>query len=321
MMDNWQFFLQKEGDYAWLPLETPQVEILEGRYQLIAHTSHTGQSVRVNIRHQYELEDIPQENIQESTRPIEVSGKINILPSVYLGLGAWSISCTLETETSDTQSPQKAETFDLEIEVLSQDFDLFEDWNFEDLDTSTEERHESFESALPWLEKAVEIADEKPQPALAPTALMQEPAWELEEKFTEKEETHSTPDILVAEETHEHLPEIVEENSEITLDLPSFSGNLPQVVFRTVSSKELPQRVCDRELTEAEKPESPQLPTFTHVKSIAFRKQSQRARSLSKMKLIASAVNQKAQPRERVASHLQQKFHDKLNRIAVTSSK
>ena len=94
MMDNWQFFLQKEGDYAWLPLETPQVEILEGRYQLIAHTSNAGQSVRVNIRHQYELDNIPQENIQESNRPIEVSGKIEILPLVYLGLGSWSISCS-----------------------------------------------------------------------------------------------------------------------------------------------------------------------------------------------------------------------------------
>ena len=321
MMDNWQFFLQKEGDYAWLPLETPQVEILEGRYQLIAHTSNAGQSVRVNIRHQYELDNIPQENIQESNRPIEVSGKIEILPLVYLGLGSWSISCSVESDAADTNTSGKTETFDLEIEVLSQDFDLFEDWNFDALES--EEKTESLESVLPWLEEAVQEPEEIPAAApLAPTAIMEAPKWELEDEIEAIESLESVipAETIVSEETTESLPELIEENSEVTLHLPSFSGELPQVVFRTVSPQELPQRVCDRELTEAEKPKSPQLPTFTHVKSIAFRKQNQRARSLSKMKLIASAVNQKEQPNEIATGSLQQKFHDKLNRIAVTSS-
>jgi len=34
-MQSWEFLLQKEGDRVWLPLESPDVEILEGRYRVI----------------------------------------------------------------------------------------------------------------------------------------------------------------------------------------------------------------------------------------------------------------------------------------------
>jgi hypothetical protein len=32
--EDWAFLLQQEGDRAWLPLESPDVEVLEGRYRL-----------------------------------------------------------------------------------------------------------------------------------------------------------------------------------------------------------------------------------------------------------------------------------------------
>ncbi len=37
-MKHWEFLIQREGDQTWLPLEAQQVEILEGRYRVVAHT-------------------------------------------------------------------------------------------------------------------------------------------------------------------------------------------------------------------------------------------------------------------------------------------
>ena len=51
-MEYWEFLLQQEGDHHWLPLDTAQMEILEGRYRIMAHTSsaHTPVQVQVSQR-------------------------------------------------------------------------------------------------------------------------------------------------------------------------------------------------------------------------------------------------------------------------------
>ena len=46
-MKKLEFLLQKEGDRAWLPLETPDVEILEGRYRVVASNRTTSKEVVV----------------------------------------------------------------------------------------------------------------------------------------------------------------------------------------------------------------------------------------------------------------------------------
>ncbi len=51
-MEYWEFLLQKEGDRSWLPLESPTVEILEGRYRVVARSSRKQTNVEVRIIHQ-----------------------------------------------------------------------------------------------------------------------------------------------------------------------------------------------------------------------------------------------------------------------------
>jgi hypothetical protein len=48
-MEYWEFLLQGEGDQNWLPLDASQVEILEGRYRVMAHTSQTDTAVDIRI--------------------------------------------------------------------------------------------------------------------------------------------------------------------------------------------------------------------------------------------------------------------------------
>jgi hypothetical protein len=48
-MAYWEFLLQKEGDRDWLPLETAHVEISEGRYRIIAHSSYCEVPVEIRL--------------------------------------------------------------------------------------------------------------------------------------------------------------------------------------------------------------------------------------------------------------------------------
>jgi hypothetical protein len=129
-MDFWKFFLQKEGDQAWLPLEASNVEILEGRYQLIAQTQAIGQSLAIQIKHQFETNDVVMENRQQLVQTVAESGKVQILKDMYLGLGDWEISCTPAPASSLEDRNNSTPNFTLQIQVLPQDFDLFDDWEF-----------------------------------------------------------------------------------------------------------------------------------------------------------------------------------------------
>lgn len=315
MMENWQFFLQKEGDYAWLPLETPQVEILEGRYQLIAQTAKAGQSILVNIRHQYEHEDIPQENMQESIRQIGLSGKVEILPWVYLGLGSWSISCRFQEdqEGAEAQSSESAQSYELEIQVLSQDFDLFEDWNYGDLDVQEEKTAVETSLEIPVVtESSVEIWPD----LLIPVANLSE--GDASDRIV--------PEVVVAEDSppglksfrlpeidHSHPP-VSHSSESMGLLLPTFSASVPALSFRVVSPTELPRPVSDREIPVAH--HAPQLPVFTTSRVVVMTKQAQRVRSLTKIRLIGAAVSQRQSP-DIAPTTLQEKFYSKLSRIAV----
>ena len=310
-MENWQFFLQKEGDYAWLPLETPQVEILEGRYQLIAHTPDAGSSVRVSIRHLYERENVPQENIQESVRQVEGSGKLEILPLVYLGLGAWSISCQpLANEQNDSTPPP---SYALDIDVLSQDFDLFEDWNFEPDHQAQDASMIPVEIELSDL---VEKRDDPPQSSPVTVAIEQAaPEFQPEPTKVESILTSSIlpseSDTLIQDETGaSQSPKLRSDN----IILPNWSTDVPSVEFRTVSSKELPRLVSDE--MSLESTVSPQLPSFTRSKASVCETQDKRFESLSKIQFIASVVGQHEPQRELSRASCQEKFQSKLTQMA-----
>jgi hypothetical protein len=123
-MIQWQFLIQKEGDQDWLPLESPNVEILEGRYYLMARTDGSSVPVEVQIRHEYELEGVLQEVTQRRRQNPDSQGLLELLGLTYLPPGLWEIRCqTAQSEHSPEHSPQK-----LFLQVLAQDFELLSDW-------------------------------------------------------------------------------------------------------------------------------------------------------------------------------------------------
>jgi hypothetical protein len=124
-MIQWQFLIQKEGDQDWLPLESPNVEILEGRYYLMAQVDCPSVLVEVQIRHEYELDGVPQDVTQRRRQRTDAEGLLELFPLTYLPPGLWELQCQIAggQEIQDSALPQK-----LFLQVLAQDFELLSDW-------------------------------------------------------------------------------------------------------------------------------------------------------------------------------------------------
>ncbi|MDG2991061.1 hypothetical protein L3556_09005 [Candidatus Synechococcus calcipolaris G9] len=120
-MATWEFLLQKEGDRAWLPLEPPSVEILEGCYRLMARCPSAETPIEVQIKHYYEQEGQPKQRYQRRTHRTSPSGLMGIIPFTYLEPGRWELSCRLTQE-----GVIQGGTFEIRLDVLAQ----VEDWDW-----------------------------------------------------------------------------------------------------------------------------------------------------------------------------------------------
>ena len=93
-MEYWEFLLQQEGDQSWLPLDTAQVEILEGRYRIMAHSSQANTSVVVQISQT--LGDRSPAKRRHLSREGQTNGEglMVVLPFTRLAAGTWDIRCS-----------------------------------------------------------------------------------------------------------------------------------------------------------------------------------------------------------------------------------
>ncbi|MEM9161754.1 MAG: hypothetical protein AAGC54_01630 [Cyanobacteria bacterium P01_F01_bin.4] len=92
-MDYWEFLIQQEGDQTWLPLETKQVEILEGRYRIAAHTSHINAPVDVRVSQLMTTEMPPRRRVRKRRSQTNENGLIIIFPYMQLQAGHWEVTC------------------------------------------------------------------------------------------------------------------------------------------------------------------------------------------------------------------------------------
>ncbi|OLP17188.1 hypothetical protein BST81_17725 [Leptolyngbya sp. 'hensonii'] len=95
-MEYWEFLLQKEGDRSWLPLESPDVEILEGRYRVVARTSRANSDVEIRITHVATDETPPKRRVQKQTRRTNAEGLMVVFPFTRLQPGLWQLDCTAD---------------------------------------------------------------------------------------------------------------------------------------------------------------------------------------------------------------------------------
>lgn len=93
-MKYWEFLIQKEGDQTWLPLETQQVEILEGRYRIVAHTDRANTSMDVRVAQLITDEMPPRRRVRRRVSTTNDSGLVVAMPFVNLKPGQWDLKCS-----------------------------------------------------------------------------------------------------------------------------------------------------------------------------------------------------------------------------------
>jgi hypothetical protein len=137
-MEDWEFLLQKDGDSTLLPLESPVVEVLEGRYCLIARSQR--QHVPVEIRISYRPSPIDYGD-KLSNRPhgqhwnaqTDAEGQVVVMPFSILKPGLWEFRCSSDPLT-DLLGTAWSQKIQLQV-LLQEEFDTTEDWN--DLDPAS----------------------------------------------------------------------------------------------------------------------------------------------------------------------------------------
>lgn len=115
MTESWEFLIQQEGDRAWLPLESPSVEILEGRYRVVARSSRRQTPVEIRLVHQSLQEEPPKRRVQKRMHRTNQDGLMVVFPYTYLKPGLWEVSCTGDILSDLLGNTWK---YSIELEVL-----------------------------------------------------------------------------------------------------------------------------------------------------------------------------------------------------------
>ncbi|PZO47700.1 MAG: hypothetical protein DCF15_18745 [Phormidesmis priestleyi] len=93
-MKYWEFLIQKEGDQTWLPLEAQQVEILEGRYRVVAHTDRVETPMDIRVS-QLITDELPtRKRIRKRTGKTNGTGLVVVMPYMHLKPGEWELICS-----------------------------------------------------------------------------------------------------------------------------------------------------------------------------------------------------------------------------------
>ncbi|BAY33147.1 hypothetical protein NIES2107_50420 [Nostoc carneum NIES-2107] len=120
-MEHWQFLIQRQGDRAWHTLESPKVEIIEGRYRVLARSNRPNTDVEVRVIHSSTQEVPPKRRIQKRSRRTNAEGLMAVIPYTYFKAGIWELQCSgdLMSDILGGQSWQ----YNLYVRVLSQQAD------------------------------------------------------------------------------------------------------------------------------------------------------------------------------------------------------
>ncbi len=117
-METWEFLLQREGDTTWLPLESSDVEILEGRYRIVARCGHSKTQMEVRITHHAYEETPPIRRVQTRTTTTTPEGLMVVIPYTRLKPGIWDLCCS-PSVMSDSLGVSWQQS--IKLRVLSQD--------------------------------------------------------------------------------------------------------------------------------------------------------------------------------------------------------
>ena len=92
-MEQWQFLIQKQGDRSWHNLESPNLEISEGRYRVLARSHLPNTDVEIRVIYYSTQETPPKRRIQKRCGETNAEGLLAVIPFTYLKPGVWELQC------------------------------------------------------------------------------------------------------------------------------------------------------------------------------------------------------------------------------------
>ncbi|MEH2011065.1 hypothetical protein [Nostoc sp.] len=117
-MEHWQFLIQKQGARSWHIVESPNLQILEGHYRVLARSNLPNTDVEVRVTHSSTHEVQPKQRIFKRSRRTNSEGLMALIPFTYFAPGVWELRCS-----GDLMSELlgKSWQYSVQLQVLSQE--------------------------------------------------------------------------------------------------------------------------------------------------------------------------------------------------------
>ncbi|MEH2070336.1 MAG: hypothetical protein V7K47_19625 [Nostoc sp.] len=117
-MEHWQFLIQKQGDRSWHILESPNLDILQGQYRVLARSNLQNTDVEIRVTHFSTEEVTPKQRIFKRSRRTNSEGLMAVVPFTYFEPGVWELRCS-----GDLMSDMlgKSWQYCVQLQVLSQE--------------------------------------------------------------------------------------------------------------------------------------------------------------------------------------------------------
>ncbi|MEH1854417.1 MAG: hypothetical protein V7L11_22715 [Nostoc sp.] len=117
-MEHWQFLIQEQGARSWHILESPNLEISEGQYRVLALSNLPNTDVEVRVTHSSTQEVQPTRRIFKRSRRTNSEGLMAVIPFTYFQAGVWELRCSGDL-MSDLMG--KSWQYKVQVQVLSQE--------------------------------------------------------------------------------------------------------------------------------------------------------------------------------------------------------
>ena len=126
--NNWEFLLQQEGDRSWLPLESPDVEILEGRYRVMVKTAVPDTVMDIRITHESTDELPTKRRTQVRSGETSAKGLLLVIPFTQMQPGVWELAIGVPHDESRDEARGATQHYSVQLHVLTKESDVAGEW-------------------------------------------------------------------------------------------------------------------------------------------------------------------------------------------------
>jgi hypothetical protein len=93
-MADWEFLIQREGDRGWRPIETGNLQLMTGKYRIVASSNLPHTEIQTRITHQTLGETVPKRRSRSIGQTSNARGLVVIIPFTQLQSGIWQFVCS-----------------------------------------------------------------------------------------------------------------------------------------------------------------------------------------------------------------------------------